>query len=57
MKLSEAKIVFANGSSIGTILQAAKFKNYDIKIVLFSKVSNALPFSKILYLTVIAKLR
>ncbi|KAL2747719.1 nonribosomal peptide synthetase 30-like [Vespula maculifrons] len=57
MKLSDAKIVFANESSISRILEVAKLENYDIKVILFDKVSNALFFSKILYLTVMDTLR
>lgn len=48
MKLSGAKVVFADESSISTILEAAKLDNNDIKVVVFGKASNALPFSKVL---------
>ncbi|KAL2729445.1 nonribosomal peptide synthetase 30-like [Vespula squamosa] len=48
MKLSGAKIVFAEENAVNTILEAAKFENYDIKVVVFGKAPNALPFSNIL---------
>ncbi|XP_043502062.1 4-coumarate--CoA ligase 1-like [Polistes fuscatus] len=48
MKLSGAKIVFADENSVDTILEAAKLENHDIKIVVFGESSNALPYSKIL---------
>ncbi|XP_014613094.1 PREDICTED: gramicidin S synthase 2-like [Polistes canadensis] len=48
MKLSGAKIVFADEKSVDTILEAAKLENHDIKIVVFGESSNALSYSKIL---------
>ncbi|XP_046833712.1 uncharacterized protein LOC124430758 [Vespa crabro] len=48
MKLSGAKIVFADESSVGIMLEAAKLENHDIKVVVFGKASNALPFAKVL---------
>ncbi|XP_015173359.1 PREDICTED: 4-coumarate--CoA ligase 1-like [Polistes dominula] len=48
MKLSGAKIVFANENSVDKILEAAKLENHDIKIVVFGESSNAIPYSKIL---------
>lgn len=48
MILSGAKIVFADESSVSTILKAVKLDNNDIKVVVFDKASNALPFSKVL---------
>ncbi|KAI4499816.1 hypothetical protein M0802_005072 [Mischocyttarus mexicanus] len=48
MKLTDVKIVFAAKNSVGTILEAAKLENCDIKIVVFGESSNVLSFSKIL---------
>ncbi|KAI4477209.1 hypothetical protein M0802_014771 [Mischocyttarus mexicanus] len=48
MKLSGAKIVFADENSVNTILEAAKLDNNDIVIVVFGETSKALPFSKII---------
>ncbi|KAL2747727.1 4-coumarate--CoA ligase 1-like [Vespula maculifrons] len=48
MKLSGAKIVFADENSVNTILEAAKLDNNNIKVVVFGKASNVLPFSKVL---------
>ncbi|KAI4482922.1 hypothetical protein M0802_013600, partial [Mischocyttarus mexicanus] len=48
MKLSDAKIVFAEENSINTILEAAKLNNSDIKVVVLGESSNALTFSKII---------
>ncbi|XP_035741079.1 uncharacterized protein LOC118449950 [Vespa mandarinia] len=48
MKLSGAKIVFADESSVGTILEAAKLENHDIKVVVFGKASDALPFATVI---------
>ncbi|XP_043678710.1 4-coumarate--CoA ligase 1-like isoform X1 [Vespula pensylvanica] len=48
MKLSGAKIVFADENSVNTILEAAKLDNNNIKVVVFGKISNVLPFSKVL---------
>lgn len=48
MKLSGAKIVFANENSVNTIREAAKLDNNDIKIVVLGEHPYALPFSKVI---------
>ncbi|XP_047362961.1 4-coumarate--CoA ligase 1-like isoform X1 [Vespa velutina] len=48
MKLSGAKIVFADENSVRTILEAAKLDNNNIKVVVFGKASNVLSFAKVL---------
>ncbi|XP_015173344.1 PREDICTED: 4-coumarate--CoA ligase 1-like [Polistes dominula] len=47
MKLSGAKIVFADESSVNTIKQAADSDKNDITIVVFGENLKAIPFSKI----------
>nr|XP_050861968.1 uncharacterized protein LOC127069226 isoform X1 [Vespula vulgaris] len=52
MKLSGAKIVFADENSVNTILKVVKLDNNDIKIVVFGRARNALSFR--IYLKVIS---
>lgn len=48
MKLSREKIVSTEESLVDSLIEAAKLENHDIKIVVFDKASNAIPFPKIL---------
>ncbi|XP_046833279.1 4-coumarate--CoA ligase 1-like [Vespa crabro] len=48
MKLSNPKVVFTEENLVETLIEAAKLENHDIKIVVFGKTSNAIPFSKVL---------
>ncbi|KAL2747716.1 4-coumarate--CoA ligase 1-like [Vespula maculifrons] len=48
MKLSREKIVSTEESLVDSLIEAAKLENHDIKIVVFDKALNAIPFSKIL---------
>ncbi|KAL2747721.1 4-coumarate--CoA ligase 1-like [Vespula maculifrons] len=52
LKLSSAKIVFADENSVNTILKVVKLDNNNIKVVVFGRAPNALPFR--IYLKVIS---